>query len=247
MKAILTYHSIDESGSPISVPADAFERHRAWITSGRVRALSLSAIVRHPDDGEDAVAVTFDDAFLNAKSPISSLAASGVPVAVFAVTHHVGTTNAWGGKAQDGIPTLPLMSWEDLRVLIGLGVEIAPHSRTHRSMTALSAPDIAAEMAGSADDLQGRLGVRSPHFAYPYGELSDAVVEQAARHFDHAFTTEFDLLTSGSQPMRCPRLDMYYFRGRDALSEWGSRRFARHLRWIQTRRWIRRLATRSPV
>ena len=38
MKAILTYHSIDESGSVISIPEATFRRHVAWLAAGRVRA-----------------------------------------------------------------------------------------------------------------------------------------------------------------------------------------------------------------
>ena len=45
MRAILTYHSIDESGSPISVDPDAFRRHVRWLASGRVRVTTPDADV----------------------------------------------------------------------------------------------------------------------------------------------------------------------------------------------------------
>ena len=56
MRAILTYHSIDESGSPISVAPAAFRRHVEWLASGRVRVVSLEEIVRL-NDAVDAVAL----------------------------------------------------------------------------------------------------------------------------------------------------------------------------------------------
>jgi hypothetical protein len=47
-KAILTYHSIDESGSPISMPAASFEAHRQWFETRRVAVLSTRRDHRAP-------------------------------------------------------------------------------------------------------------------------------------------------------------------------------------------------------
>ena len=47
MRAVLTYHSIDDSGSPISVRRDAFQRHVKWLASGQVAvAPDLAAACR---------------------------------------------------------------------------------------------------------------------------------------------------------------------------------------------------------
>ena len=64
MKAILTYHSIDPSGSPISVSPDAFEAHVRWLSTGRVRVVPLEELGQLSAD-VDAVAITFDDGFEN--------------------------------------------------------------------------------------------------------------------------------------------------------------------------------------
>ena len=53
MRAILTYHSIDDSGSLISVAPAVFRSHVQWLTSGRVRALSLEDLIEHRDNGEE--------------------------------------------------------------------------------------------------------------------------------------------------------------------------------------------------
>jgi peptidoglycan/xylan/chitin deacetylase (PgdA/CDA1 family) len=114
VKAILTYHSIDDSGSPISVPPATFEAHVRWLAGGYVRVLSLTDLLAHPADGPDAVAVTFDDGFLNVRGAVEGLLGRGLPVTIFAVTGHAGRTNDWGGRPQSGIPTLPLLGWSDL-------------------------------------------------------------------------------------------------------------------------------------
>ena len=44
MRAILTYHSIDESGSPISISRRDFRRHIEWFASGAVQVLPLDVL-----------------------------------------------------------------------------------------------------------------------------------------------------------------------------------------------------------
>lgn len=111
MRAILTYHSIDESGSPISVSPSAFRAHVRWLASGAVRVLPLDELVK-ADDRMDAVAITFDDGFENFATECADLLVEhALPTTVFVVPEHVGRTNEWGGVASPGIPTLPLMSW----------------------------------------------------------------------------------------------------------------------------------------
>ena len=77
MKAPLTYHSLDDSGSAISIPPAVFDQHLAWLTSGRVRVLTLDRIAEEPDSAGDAVAVTFDDGFLNARGRSSGCCRTG--------------------------------------------------------------------------------------------------------------------------------------------------------------------------
>ena len=60
MRAILTYHSVDETGSVISIDERAFRRHVAWLAAGQVRVVPLDEIASVPDD-QDVVAITFDD------------------------------------------------------------------------------------------------------------------------------------------------------------------------------------------
>ncbi len=212
MKATLMYHSIDDSPSPISVPTAAFEAHLAWLASGRVRALSLDALIHHPDSGEDAVAVTFDDGLENIRTPVERLRAYGVPVTVFVVTGEVGRTNAWGGVEHPSVPTLPLMSWADLEHLASIGTTIAAHTRSHRPLSQLSANALNDELEGCREDLASRLGMQSGHLAYPFGDVDARVAANAGGHYRFAHTTECVPLQARNHPMRLPRIDMYYFR-----------------------------------
>src|SRR5690349_8311160 len=98
-RAILTYHSIDDSGSPISVSPSVFESHVTWLGSGRVRVVALDDLCDLKDDG-DAIAVTFDDAVDNFGSIAAPLLVdNGIPATLFVVSEHVGRTNEWGGHS----------------------------------------------------------------------------------------------------------------------------------------------------
>jgi len=239
MKAILTYHSIDNTGSPISISPEGWAAHAKWLASGAVRVLGLDDLIAHPQDGDDAVAVTFDDGFQNVKAALEGLRSSGVPVTLFVVSGHAGGTNAWGGRDQPGIPTLPLLGWEDLEHLSVRGVAIHAHTRTHPKLTTIAAAAVDEELQGCVADLDARLGVRSTHIAYPYGDVNARVAQQAARICRAGHTTDFRVMAPRDDAMRLPRLDMYYFREPGQLEAWGTAGFGRRLAWIRARRAVR--------
>src|SRR5262245_53682892 len=64
MKAILTYHSIDDSGSVISVDAATFRAHIEWLVKQKIAVVPLDRL-REMSDDTHAVALTFDDGFEN--------------------------------------------------------------------------------------------------------------------------------------------------------------------------------------
>ena len=81
MKAILTWHAIDESRSPISVSREVFADQVAFLASGRVRVVPLGSILT---ESGDAVALTFDDAFTSfSEVAWPALRDAGLPATVF--------------------------------------------------------------------------------------------------------------------------------------------------------------------
>jgi peptidoglycan/xylan/chitin deacetylase (PgdA/CDA1 family) len=242
VKAILTYHSIDPSGSPVSVDDATFRRHVRWLASGAVRVVTLGELLRLPD-ATAAVALTFDDGFENVGTIAAPLLLEqALPAAVFVVSDHAGRTNAWGGRADPGIPTLPLLGWDALARLADAGLELGAHSRTHPHLTALRGDALNDEIVGSAERIRAETGRAVRSFAYPYGSV-DREVAAAAAGFDHACTTEMRAVRGGDDPRLLPRLDAYYFRAPGLLESWDSARFRRYL-WLrsQARRVRRRFA-----
>jgi len=239
VKAILTYHSIDESGSPISVPRDAFERHARWLASGRVRVTSVGALRTLPPN-EDAVAITFDDGFRNVGEIAAPLLLDhGLSATVFVVSDHAGGTNAWGRRPDAGVPILPLLDWSAIERLMAQGVEIGGHTRTHARLATVSADALADEIAGGARAIEQRTGRAPDGFAYPYGVVTDAAVAIVRRTFRWGCTTELQPLGEADDAALLPRLDMYYFRDPGRLESWGSTRFRYYLKIRSRARWIR--------
>ena len=231
MRAILTYHSIDASGSPVSLSLETFAQHAAFLAGGRVKVLPLADLPALPDE-QDAVALTFDDAFRNfASQAMPVLREKALPATVFVVSDAVGATNAWGGRNAPGIPTLPLMDWDELQDVAAAGFDIGAHTRRHLHLTTLSPSQLQDETAGCVDRIQAELGHRPLRFAYPYGDVNESVADHARKMFAHSVTTEFRP-RANDDPALLPRLDAFYFQRPRALDDWGSPAFRRRI-WMR--------------
>lgn len=240
MRAILMYHSIDSSGSPISVDVAALRRHAEWLAAAPVRVTGLADLVEGPAE-EDAIAITFDDGFENFRSvawPI--LRGHGIPVTLFIVTDHVGSDNRWGGRRQHGIPTLPLLGWDALGELAEEGVRLGSHTRSHPHLPALPPEALQEELAGSADRLAMETGRRPEAFAYPYGSVDGRSARAVRTLYRYGCTTELRCVERSESAERLPRLDMIYFRHPGRLETWGGKAFARRLRFRRAARRVRR-------
>lgn len=219
------YHSIDESGSAISVGRDALRAHVRWLASGQVPVVPLEEIVSG-DPALDAVALTFDDAFANfATEAAPLLVEHRLPVTLFVVSDRVGTTNAWGGYDSPGIPTLPLLDWAALGRLAREGITLGGHTRTHPRLAGMSEAALIDEIAGSAERIQAECGVRPGAFAYPYGVYDGAAAGVVAGSYRIGCTTELRVLGQAEKSPLLPRLDMYYFQRDGRLEAWGNRSF----------------------
>jgi len=245
MRAILTYHSVDETGSVISISERSFRRHAAWLAEGHVRVVPLADITLVPPD-EDAVAITFDDGLASFGSVAAPLLLErGLPVTLFVVTDAVGSSNVWRGRQDPGIPVQPLLDWEQLGALHEAGVHLAAHTCTHPKLTTLAGDALEREIVASKLRLARELGVDAKTFAYPYGAVSPAARDVVARSFQFGCTTRLAALASEEDPAMLPRLDSYYLRSPDSLEAWGSRRFRMRLGLLAGARSVRGSLTGS--
>jgi peptidoglycan/xylan/chitin deacetylase (PgdA/CDA1 family) len=222
MRAVLTYHSIDDSGSPISLNRAVFARHLEWFDRGNVTVLSMEDLVADPS-GPPAVALTFDDALHSAAVwAIPQLVERRLPATIFVPTGHVGGDNRWRGTGDAGVPMLPVMTWEALGRAQQSGMEIGAHTRSHARLPGCSAVELEDELDGAAADIQEALGVAPTSLAYPYGLADDRVCARARQRYAHCVTTELRPLGRDEDLHALPRLDTWYLQDGHMLDAWGS-------------------------
>jgi peptidoglycan/xylan/chitin deacetylase (PgdA/CDA1 family) len=245
VRAILTYHSVDPSGSPVSVAEETFARHVRFLAAGDVRVVPLGDLTGG-GDAEDAVALTFDDGFANfATTAWPLLRGAGLPATVYLVTEHVGGDNSWGGRAQPGIPELPLMDWDAVGRLAEEGVDFGAHSRTHPHLPGLDAARLEDEVLGCRERIAKATGRAPSSFCYPYGDVDERAVAAVRAAYATACTTELRWLRPGDDAHRLPRLDAFYLQAPGRLEAYGSRPFARHVTFRALLRRVRAGARRA--
>jgi peptidoglycan/xylan/chitin deacetylase (PgdA/CDA1 family) len=229
VRAVLTYHSIDSTGSVISVSPDTLESHVRALAAG-VAVLPLTDLLSAPDD-RDAVAITFDDAYTNfAREAWPRLKAHGLPATLFVPTRFAGAANEWPELPGGRMPRLPILDWPSLARLAEDGVDLGSHSRTHPDLRTLDASRLEDEIAGAAHDILRETGRRPAVFSYPYGFWTPAAAEVVRATYEAACTTELRLLHRSDDRYLLPRLDVYYLRGPAEVANFGRWTFREYLR-----------------
>jgi peptidoglycan/xylan/chitin deacetylase (PgdA/CDA1 family) len=219
---ILTYHSLDPSGSVISIAPHVFGEQMAFLAESGVPVVPLHAV----RDTPGAVALTFDDGFRNFyEHAFPVLQRYSLPATVFVVSGYCGRCNDWPTQPRDtGVPLLELMSWSAVEELSRAGIEIGSHTETHPHLSRLSAAEVERELSASRAALEDRIGKSVHTFAYPYGESTPLVRSAVRRYFQWACGTELGYLSPAADAWDLPRIDVYYLQRRFWFEELHSRR-----------------------
>lgn len=120
----------------------------------------VAAIARRGWEPWRQVAVTFDDGYAdNYAHALPVLRRFNVPATFFVTTDHI----------HQGVADPRLMNVDQLKELLGFGMTVGAHSRTHPNLLEIPEPRARDEIFGSKSDLERALGTRIDLFAYPYG------------------------------------------------------------------------------
>jgi peptidoglycan/xylan/chitin deacetylase (PgdA/CDA1 family) len=243
---ILTYHSIDTSGSVISVTPCAFAEQMACVADLGFCGIALREAVAHRTATgawpAQCVVLTFDDGYANITDVAApTLLRYGFTATVFLVTQHVGLSNDWAPPPA-GLGPRAMLSWQQVADLAAAGIEIAAHSRTHRNLPSLSADAIADEVSGSRRDIECRLQGPVDSFAYPFGCVTAAAEAIVRREFRAACTTVLRRAQHDAFA-RLPRVDAYYLRSVDAVRRLLNGQLDRYLAFRRCGRLIRQFLT----
>lgn len=210
MRAVLTFHSIDDQRGPLSFSPAGLEALLDAIEEAKLPVLGLDELLG--DSNAHGVALTFDDGISTVfTSAMPILCDRKVPAHVFVITGWVGGDNRWPGQPANAT-AFKLMEWQQLEVLQGCGFAIEGHTASHPDLRSLSDMQIEREMEEADSAIEQRLGRRPRYFAYPYGRQDPRVRAVARRRYAGSFTTTLDYVDEAAEPDAIPRLDAHYLR-----------------------------------
>lgn len=238
---VLTYHSIDDDGPPLSISSSQFSEQMEWL-SDNTQVIPLADLVsalryKHPL-ATNTVVLTFDDGyqdFYTQAAPI--LRRREFPTTVFLPTAYCGRTNSWPGQPR-WVAEKPLLTWRQVEELARAGFQFGSHSVTHPDMTQLSDAQAEREIIESKREIEIHTGSRVEFFCYPYGHWERKTREIVSRHFGAACSTAAAMVWPTADPFVLPRVDAHYVRNATVFRSLFTRRFSGY---ITLRRTLRRL------
>lgn len=201
---ILCYHGVtkrtersprDKDG--LHVRVDRFARHLDFLQR-RYRVISLRDFLKAQSEGRslpaNSVILTFDDGyrnFLTAAAPC--LSERRFPATVFLITDRMRddknepAESEWATADDE-----TCLSWSEAKYLSEAQmVEFGSHTCTHQKLSTLSDAQSEQEMGDSQAAISMRLRKNDLALAYPYGDYSLTVAEQAKLlGYSCALTTE---------------------------------------------------------
>lgn len=211
---ILTYHSIDKSGSVISTDPEIFDRQMKFLSDNEFKVISLNTLLKYLSGNltvnPKTIVLTFDDGFQNFyETAFPVLSRYNFTATVFLITDYCGKLNDWLGNLP-GMQRMALMSWDKIKELNAYNFEFAAHSRTHADLTKLEPAKAFREIVESKTIIEDRLGGKVKNFAYPYGRYNSIVKKLTEKHFETASSTNLGKVGIGDDPFSLKRVDAYY-------------------------------------
>lgn len=211
---ILTYHSLDESGSVISTTPNVFRQQMKFLSENGYKVVSLNSLISSLQENNDSlsktIALTFDDGFQNFYTeafPI--LDEFGFKATVFLVTDFCGKNNVWAGNPSD-FPLSKLLSWNEIKELHNQGIEFGSHTLTHPDLTKISSKQTKSEITESKAKIEEILGSEVKTFAYPFGKFNQEIKQIVEKEHQAACSTILGKIQTGSDYFALERVDTYY-------------------------------------
>jgi peptidoglycan/xylan/chitin deacetylase (PgdA/CDA1 family) len=213
---ILTFHSLDASGSVISTSPTRFAKQIGELAERGWQSCTVAQVLAWrrgrgslPDR---AVAITFDDGYRSVHDvALPILRAHRFTATVFVTVGRCTSDNRWPGQAS-WVPILPMLAWDELEELCEAGWEIGAHGMTHLPLTVLDQGQAAREIETSRKLLGERIRSDVTLFAYPYGAHNACIRDLVRRAYQGACAARLGWARPHSDCYALPRIDGYYLR-----------------------------------
>ena len=238
-RAILMYHSLDHSGSVISLRPEVFRLQMRSLFERGIPAVTPQRLLSGDglEPGHPAVSLTFDDGFANFYThAFPVLADYNCRATVFLTAGCCGGVSDWGGQPA-AFRSREMLDWAKVQELHRAGIQFGAHTMTHPPLAAIPLDRARAEILESKKRIEDRTGEAVTAFAYPYGVESPPVREIVAESFDIGCSTRMGYLSPASPRESLERLDIYYLRN----LTWFRRLFRRSTgSYLASRNFLRR-------
>ena len=202
-RAVVTFHSIDDSGSVLSFAPRAFEQLIERFAASATPVVTFEELLRR----DDGITITFDDGMRSVhQHALPVLRAHGFPAHIFLTTSRVGQDIGWPAQPR----RFDMLDWKQVGQCAQSGLHIECHTVTHPDLRELPAQRIVEECAGADDAIERHTGRRPTLMAFPFGLYNMSVIYAVALRYTACFTTKLGYLEHATDLARVPRLDAYY-------------------------------------
>ena len=233
MRAILTFHSIDDSGAIISYPTKQFAELLKKLRKSNIPILSLDEILADPS--KQGVVITFDDGMRSVyKNALPVLKEYGAPAHIFIATAAIESPETL--EQAITIEDFEMLSWHEIEQLQASGIQIDAHTHRHPDMRTINKEQILEEFHLSHEILASKIGVTPEYFAYPFGYHNQLARDCAADFYKASVTTELKPLSKNYDAAAIPRLDSFYFQTSKAINNLDSSMMTMYLKLRNTMR-----------
>lgn len=162
---LLIYHELTpEPVKQMDLAPGVFERQMEWLAGhGRIVTLDEAIKLREDPESRKDFVLTFDDGYAGlAEFGFSVLRRLGMSFTLYVTSGLIGSAPNY-------------LTWDQIAEMMSSGlVTIGAHTHSHPDLRTIAPPEIERELDISNEMIEGRLGVRPRHFAYPKGYWSEA-------------------------------------------------------------------------
>lgn len=207
---ILCYHKIEpvSAGARIKglyLPPKQFRR--------QIRELASAGFffsLPGPGSAPSSIAITFDDGFVsNLDAAVPVLREFGARAINYLVADRIGKHSDW--EAVEGGEARPLMDEAQVRDWLAAGNWIGAHTCNHPRLSKIPRAQAREEIFASKKKLEDQFGRPMEHFAYPFGDYDNAVVEMVREAgFQTACTMDRGVNDRTTDPFRLKRWTARY-------------------------------------
>ncbi|GAB3580658.1 polysaccharide deacetylase family protein [Hymenobacter daeguensis] len=200
---VLMYHKIPDAPlvtkHQIYVTQENFAKHLAYFKQRGLTPITFADYLAFAS-GERPLAdfpprpiiLTFDDGYTdNYTNLLPLMQQYGYRGVLYLLGDFDVRYNKWDADSDPGEPRSEIMDAEQKRAFVAAGWEIGAHTMSHPRLATLPLAEATAEIQRSKTALEATLHTRVVSFAYPYGDLSEAV-KAAVRAAGFAFGVATD-------------------------------------------------------